>query len=115
MPVRKAVLVGDALQPTRLGHRVFEKARLDVDGLDQPDAGHIGEIVGEKVIADERRGAAEHHLTRAVGEPCIPAGVELPEMVVGIGDRAVVEAAHGLLHSYLSRTRWPHTGAAKSR
>ena len=72
--VGEAVLVRDALQPAGLGGRVvLQETRLDVDGLDQVDASHVRQIVGEQVVADERPGAAEHHFARAVGEPRIAA------------------------------------------
>ena len=101
--VRETVLIGDALKPAGLGHRVLVKTRLDVDRLDQPDVGHVRQIVGEQVVADERRSAAEHHLARAVGEPRIAARSQVPEMMVSVDDRAVVEAAHGLLRSFFRR------------
>ena len=103
-PVGEAMLVGDGLQPACLGGRVVpQKTRLDVDRLHQVDAGHVGPVVGEQVVADERRRAAEHHLARAVGQPRVTARVQLPEMMVGIDDRPVIEAGHGLLPSCLPR------------
>ena len=97
-PVGEAALVGDALQPAGLGGRVvLQKTRLDMDRLDQIYAGHVRQIVVEQIVADERRGAAEHHLAGAVGEPRIATGLEIPEVMVGVDDRPVIEAGHGVL------------------
>ena len=111
-PVGEAALVGDALQPAGLGGRVvLQKTRLDMDRLDQIYAGHVRQIVVEQIVADERRGAAEHHFAGAVGEPGIATRAQVPEMMVGVDDRPVIEAGHGVLRFSLSA----HTMAAQGR
>ena len=112
-PVREAVFVGDPLEPARFAERIVE-ARLNVDRLDGRDPGHVRQIVGNPIVAHQRRGVAEDRLARLSGQPRIAAGAERPEMMMRIDDRAVIESAHAP-SPRPPRPRCAHGPAGESR
>ena len=113
------MLVRQLLQPARLdGGSAGGVGRGDMNRFDETKLGHVGEVIVEQIIARKRRRITEHHFLRPIRrQPRIPAGLEVPHMVVAIDHVAVVHPARlsscpavrhsGIHHTDLTRHAQP--------
>lgn len=94
--VRKAVPVGDALQPSGLADRIGRIVTdVEMHRLDHVLAAAIGQEMLDQIAAADRGIVAESARLHPVLQPGIAMGLEIIEMVMGIDDREMVRVRSG--------------------